>query len=93
MSKKAKADLLGIGGITVKKWGVAKRNIYLKQFDKCFTQLSENPGLGVVCDYIKDGYRKFPQGSHLIFYKLSSSNVVEIIRILHQSMDEESNLL
>ena len=63
---------------------------YLKQLDDCFKQISENPELGLTVDFITDGYRKFPQGSHLIFYKLSEENTVEIIRVLHKSMDVES---
>lgn len=92
VSRKAQFDLLGIGRYTSRKWGKTQRNIYLKQLDNCFTQLAENPNLGVACDYIKKDYRKFPQGSHIIFYKQSLQNIVEIIRILHKSMDEEFNL-
>ncbi|HAS8147395.1 type II toxin-antitoxin system RelE/ParE family toxin, partial [Vibrio vulnificus] len=32
-------------------------------------------------------YRKFPQGSHVIFYRQIGSQNIEIIRILHKSMD------
>ena len=91
VTRKAQIDLLAIGRYTSRKWGKTQRNIYLKQFDDCFTQLAENPKLGVTCDYIKKDYRKFPQGSHIIFYRQNSNNVVEIIRILHNSMDENFN--
>ncbi|MFV2059001.1 MAG: type II toxin-antitoxin system RelE/ParE family toxin, partial [Thiohalomonadales bacterium] len=92
VSRKAQIDLLAIGRFTSRKWGHKQRNIYLKQLDDCFTQLAENPKLGVTCDDIKKDYRKFPQGNHLIFYKQNEKSVVEIIRILHKSMDEEFNL-
>jgi plasmid stabilization system protein ParE len=46
--------------------------------------------LGKPCDEIRPGYRKFPQGSHLIFYRNGSDGVIEIIRILHGSMDHET---
>jgi len=49
--------------------------------------LSENPDIGKSCDEIRDGYRKFPQGSHVIFYKQMGSQEILIIRILHKSMD------
>ncbi len=90
ITKKAQADLLGIGRFTAKKWGTVQRNIYLKQLDDCFSQLAENPMLGMPSDFIAKGYRKFPQGSHLIFYKNNSENIVEIIRVLHETMDFES---
>ena len=91
ISKKAVQDLLEIGRYTQKIWGIAQRNIYLKNLDDCFSLLSENPSLGIKCDFIASGYRKYPQGSHLIYCRLDSQNSVEIIRILHQCMDVETN--
>ena len=90
LSKKAVADLVEIGKYTTEIWGKSQRDTYLKQIDECFTQLSENPNLGLKCDYIREGYRKFPQASHMIYYRLNSKNVIEIIRILHKSMDADS---
>lgn len=92
LSHKALSDLVEIGRYTARKWSIKQRNVYLKQINDCFTELSENPNLGLKCDYIKEGYRKFPQGSHIIFYRLSVDNIVEIIRVLHKSMDVESQL-
>ncbi len=43
-------------------------------------------------DYIKKGYRASLMKSHIIFYKKSKSNVVEIIRVLHQRMDIEHRI-
>jgi len=90
VTRKAHADLIAIGRFTVKEWGIARRNKYLKQLDDCFLQLSNNPELGIACNYIADGYRKFPQGSHLIFYRVNTEGTVEIIRVLHKMMDIES---
>lgn len=90
VTRKAHADLIAIGRFTAKKWGVSQRNSYLKQLDNCFQELAENPELGIVCNYIANGYRKFPQGSHLIFYKQSTEGLVQIIRVLHKTMDVES---
>lgn len=42
------------------------------------------------CDYIKIHYRKFPQGSYIIFYKEADKSNVEVIRILHKNMDVPS---
>ncbi len=89
LSNKAVHDLLDIGRYTQKKWGVEQRNTYLKDLDDCFYKLSENPNLGIQCDYIANGYRKFPQQSHMIYYRLSFGSNIEIIRILHKSMDVE----
>ena len=88
----AKRDLKKIAVYTENKWGTAQRNHYLLQFDQCFHALAESPTLGNACDYIKIGYRKFPQGGHLIFYRIGPDDVLEIIRILHKSMDVDMKL-
>jgi len=64
-----------------------QRNIYIKQFDDMFHRLADTPSIGQKCDYIKSNYQKFPQGSHIIFYKKVSNESIQIIRILHKSMD------
>jgi len=70
---KARIDLKKIAVFTEKRWGRTQRNAYLLQFDQCFHQLADNSNMGTTCDHIKTGYRQFPQGSHLIFYKISRS--------------------
>ena len=92
LKAKAKDDLKSIAVFTQKRWGENQRNKYLQQFDDSFHQLANNPSLGSGCDYIRPGYRKFPVISHVIFYKISSTKCVEIIRILHKHMDVSSKL-
>lgn len=50
-------------------------------------RLLENQDIGKTCDGIRIGYRKFLQGSHVIFYQQIGSQQIRTIRILHQSMD------
>ncbi len=87
VTRKVQADLVEIGRYTTKEWGVTQRNSYLKELDNCFSQITENPEPGMACDYIANGYRKFPQGRHLIFYRQNDKNVIEIIRVLYKSVD------
>jgi toxin ParE1/3/4 len=87
LSKEAKTDLRSIAVFTEKRWGRAQRNLYIKQLDEAFFLLAQSPDLGASCDYIRQGYKKFPQGSHIIFYKLSNSASILVVRILHKSMD------
>jgi toxin ParE1/3/4 len=54
--------------------------------------LADTPLAGKACDNIKAGYKKFPQGSHIIFYKVGSQTSIEIIRILHKHMDVDAQL-
>ncbi len=93
LTRRAKADLKAIAKFTEQRWGRTQRNVYIKQFDDTFHMLTDTPSIGKECGYIKPSYQKFPQGSHVIFYKISSSEEIEIIRILHKSMDITSDLI
>ncbi|MAA67060.1 MAG: plasmid stabilization protein ParE [Alteromonadaceae bacterium] len=92
LSRKAKADLRSIALYTERKWGRAQRNHYILQFDQSFHLLGDNAKLGQTCEDILPGYRQYPQGSHVIFYRQTSEGVVEIIRILHQCMMPDERL-
>lgn len=89
LTELAKQDLRSIGRYTQTKWGREQRNIYLTQIDASFHLLVMQPQLGQPCDELRLGYRKYPVGRHLIFYRQSSTGL-EIIRILHNRMDVEA---
>ncbi|MDX1756703.1 MAG: type II toxin-antitoxin system RelE/ParE family toxin [Marinobacter sp.] len=93
LSRKAKADLKSIAAYTEREWGRDQRNHYILQFDQCFHLLGGNPNLGQPCDELRPGYRQYPQGSHIIFYRLNNKEIVEIIRILHKGMLPEVYLI
>ncbi|MFY0641114.1 MAG: type II toxin-antitoxin system RelE/ParE family toxin [Bermanella sp.] len=92
LTNKAKADLKSIAIYTQRKWGKSQRALYLKQFDDAFHLLADSPDAGVNCDFIKQGYRKFPNTSHVIFYRVVEGSQIEIVRILHKRMDVQMNL-
>ena len=89
LTEAAKRDLKNIARFTQKRWGVEQRNIYLKVLDNSFHQLVSNPATGRACGEIKVGYYKFPTGSHMIFYRKNGDQKIQIVRILHESMDVE----
>lgn len=88
----AKNDLKYIAKFTEKTWRQEQRNKYLTEFDRAFHQLADNNELGKACDHIRTGYRVFPVGSHVIFYKISGHQRIDIIRVLHKRMDVPSQL-
>ena len=92
LSREAKEDLRKIARFTEKRWGRDQRFLYIKQFDDVFHSLAETPSIGKKCEYIEIGYRKFPQGSHIIFYRNGANFSIEVVRILHKRMDIELNL-
>ena len=90
LTELAKQDLRSIGRYTQTTWGREQRNTYLAKIDAAFLLLADEPQLGKSCDDLRTGYRKYPVGRHLIFYRQSADGL-EIIRILHQRMDIEAH--
>lgn len=89
LTKMAKADLKEIARYTQDQWGRDQRDKYLAMLDGCFHQLAANPLIGKDCSDIRSGYRKIKAGSHVIFYRQPSVDMIEIVRVLHGSMDIE----
>lgn len=85
LTNKAKAHLKSVATYTQRKWGKTQRGIDLKQVDDAFHLLADTPDVGTKCEFIKRGYRKFPNISHVIFYRTINETQIEIIRILHKS--------
>ena len=92
LTKSARDDLKAIARFTQSRWGVRQRNSYLKEVDQVFHSLAKNPLMGRTCDEIREGYRKFPHGAHVIYYRLSSESELLIVRILHATMDVDSGI-
>jgi toxin ParE1/3/4 len=84
-SRRAEADLLGIGRYTLRKWGKAQTSRYLSELEASCQTLAENPALGRACDDIRPGLRRLEHGKHVIFYRQEPAGIL-VSRILHQSM-------
>lgn len=91
LAVKAKADLKEIARYTHTHWGGEQRLKYLAQFYACFDELAKNPGKGKDYSHIRKGYFGRLVGSHLVFYRHARTRI-EIVRVLHQSMDIENRL-
>jgi toxin ParE1/3/4 len=89
LTQLALTDLRSIGSYTQATWGREQRNRYLTKLDECFHLLAQKPQQGRNCDDIRVGYRKYSIGRHLIFYREAQAGI-EIIRVLHNSMDYRS---
>ncbi|SJZ39918.1 toxin ParE1/3/4 [Trichlorobacter thiogenes] len=92
LTNMAKADMKEIATFTQNRWGREQRNLYLQMLDVSFHQLAANPLKGKDCSDIRIGYRKFNAGSHVIFYRQTCADMIEIVRVLHGHMDIETRL-
>jgi toxin ParE1/3/4 len=91
LSPRARADLNGIWDYTARKWGADQAERYLRRIAEAVDLIAETPTIGRNCDHIREGYRKYPVGSHVLFYR-ESDDSVDVVRILHQQMDFDRHL-
>jgi toxin ParE1/3/4 len=92
LTPKARADLKNIAHFTWPRWGREQGIKYLSMLDECFQRLAETPGLGRRRNELRDGYRSLPFGGHVIFYRQIADDRIEVVRVLHGSMDVEGHL-
>lgn len=93
ISVKAIQDIESIWLYTLLNWSEAQADYYFNLIMSEINTIAQNPEYGRSYGSIRKKYRCYKVKSHLIFYKVNLSNkFVEIIRILHESMDVESRL-
>ncbi|ETX07502.1 type II toxin-antitoxin system RelE/ParE family toxin [Candidatus Entotheonella palauensis] len=88
ITPRAREDLRAIGRYTLRVWGRRQRDIYLRELDRRFQWLADNPRLGKHRPDIHEGYYSFLQGAHLVFYLIREGRI-DIIGVPHQNMDIE----
>jgi toxin ParE1/3/4 len=81
-----------IAEYTLQYWGQPQRDAYISELFDAFSRLAKTPQIATTADNVRDGYRKFPQGSHVIFFRSSDSHSIELIRVLHKRMDADVQL-
>lgn len=86
LTPRAARDLDAIALWTLRQWGAARMEDYLRRLNDRFHWLALNPHAGRARDDIHPGYRSFPEGQHVVFYILKGDTVA-IIGIPHQAMD------
>lgn len=91
LTPKARTDLVAILDYTTQHWGVEQAEAYLLSLGETMNLLANQPGLGRQIDDIREGYFKFPAASHIFIYR-TRPNIVEVVRVLHKSMDVERHL-
>jgi toxin ParE1/3/4 len=91
VSPRAQADLDDIWDYTVQQWGVRQAEIYVRLVKTAVESVAADPKVGRNCDDVRPGYRRYPVGSHVMFYRVTATAVV-VVRILHRRMDVERHL-
>jgi toxin ParE1/3/4 len=91
LTPRARADIDEIWDYTAERWGLEQAETYLRELRKNIQAVADAPSLGRECEEVRAGYRQYPSGSHVLFYRLTG-NSIEIVRILHERMDSERHI-
>jgi len=91
ISKAAGRDLDRIWEYTFHKWSKEQADRYYGMIMNEIEFIASNLTSGKPMEHIKKDYFASFVKSHMILFK-RNKEIVEIIRILHQKMDVESNL-
>lgn len=92
LKQEAINDLNNIWNYTFEKWSEIQADKYYSDLKNACKEIGENPSLGRKYIGIENGLLGLKSGKHIIFYHLISTEEIEVIRILHESMDLNSRL-
>tara|TARA_Y100001947_G_C10230613_1_gene257354 strand:- start:9 stop:308 length:300 start_codon:yes stop_codon:yes gene_type:complete len=87
LTNKAVADLNEIWEYTLENWSENQADRYYDMLLGIFQDIADNPELGKNYDGIKSDLFGLKANQHVIFYRKSEVNPIEITRILHERMD------
>lgn len=93
ISKEALNDLERIWLYTIENWSVEQADRYFSLIFNEIEFLAKRPDSGKDFSHIRKGYYSSKVKSHFIFYRINKmEETLEVVRILHQSMDIETRL-
>lgn len=90
-SPAAQRDLSSIWDFMDERWSKHQAEIDVTEIRRAFERIAESPDLGRWCDEIREGYRRYAIGSHVIFF-IEKTAGVDVIRMLHERMDPTRHL-
>ena len=93
ITKRARAeqDLIDIWLYSLERWGETQADDYLDELNHGIQSLRDNPEIGWDCGHVRPGHRCYAISRHRVFYRLTETTI-EIIRVLHESMDVDRHL-
>lgn len=87
----ARLDLEDIWTYTRKQWSRRQADTYVREIVTVFAGLADGSHIGTSADDIRSGYWKYLVGAHVVFFRRREHGI-DVIRILHQTMDIPARL-
>lgn len=91
LSPAAIADLEGIWEFTAEQWDSGQADRYVRMIAERASGAAEGRLPVRSASSIRPGYTKIAAGAHMIYLR-GSGGEMEVVRILHQSMDVDGRL-
>ena len=91
-TNKAVEDLSNIWRYTVETWSERQADLYYEMLISCCQDVADHPAFGKRYDEIAEDLYGFRANRHIIFYRIISQNEIEIVRILHGTMDLKNRI-
>ena len=87
-SKRADKEISKILEYSYREFGLGldQAEKYKTGLENCFQLLADDPGMGRVCNDIRNEYFRHEHESHIIFYRQRSDDIF-ITAIIHDRMD------
>ena len=92
LTNKAVEDLAQIWNYTYNEWSENQADKYYNLLLDSCQEIAENPNRGKKYDLVTERLLGYKSNKHIIFYMIISNDEIEVIRILHESMDLKSKL-
>ena len=92
LTNKAFEDLAEIYSYTFEEWSEKQAEKYYLMLLSSCEEIAENPDLGKKYDIVTENLLGYKSNEHLIFYLKLSNTEIEVIRILHGSMDLKNKI-
>lgn len=92
LSPAACADLEQIWDYSSERWDDDQAEECLREIQPAIQRVVSNPTIGRPCNDVRPGYRKHAVGSHTLYYRIGSDEVIDVVRVLHQRMDADRHL-
>lgn len=87
----AEQDLVNIWLHSLHEWGEQQADTYLDELERIMRLLLEQPKMGGLREEFQPPVRIFYHAQHLIVYQIIPAGI-SIIRVLHKSMDVDSQM-
>jgi len=91
LSPLARSDLEDIWFYSFETWSPDQADIYHRKLVTAFEKIVAGNIVGRNYSHVREGYFQLVYLSHLIFYRKTGDGI-EIMRVLHQSMDIERHI-